>query len=126
QAASGTLAIRRAQAGLMKIDDIGIVFLVTTLTAFVPGLFSFPGSAWKRKGRAALPRQEQPQAGRACQTGRARAEPGHEGSSAGAERVWAKETKTGFTAIISLIGFSSPQAQAERCVVLEAYKCKLL
>jgi hypothetical protein len=45
--------------------------------------FSFPGSAWERKGRAALPLQECPQTGRACQAGRARAEPGHEGKSKG-------------------------------------------
>jgi hypothetical protein len=37
-------------------------FLVPTLTAFVPEVFSFPGSAWERKRRAALPLQEQPQA----------------------------------------------------------------
>ena len=67
------------EPGLVKIGDIGIAFLVLTLTAFVPGAFSFPGSAWERKGRAALPLQERPQAGRACQAGRARAEPGHEG-----------------------------------------------
>jgi hypothetical protein len=38
------------------------MFLMPTLTAFVPGVFSFPGSAWERQGRAALPLQEQPQA----------------------------------------------------------------
>jgi hypothetical protein len=42
-------------------------------------LFSFPGSAWERQGWAALPLQERPQAGRACQAGRPRVEPGHEG-----------------------------------------------
>jgi hypothetical protein len=41
--------------------------------------FSFPGSAWERQGRAALPLHDRPQAGRACQAGRARALPGHEG-----------------------------------------------
>ena len=51
----------------MKISDIGIVFLVPTPTAFVPGAFSFPGSAWERKGHAALPLQERPQAEPATQ-----------------------------------------------------------
>jgi hypothetical protein len=53
---------RRVNSGLVKIGDIGRVFLVATLTAFVPRAFSFPGSAWERKGRAALPLQERPQA----------------------------------------------------------------
>ena len=30
-----------------------------TITAFVPGFFSFPGSAWERKRRAALPQDRQ-------------------------------------------------------------------
>jgi hypothetical protein len=37
--------IGEAQTGLVKISDIGIVFLVLTLTAFVPGACSFPGRA---------------------------------------------------------------------------------
>jgi hypothetical protein len=64
----------------VKIGDIGIVFLVLILPAFVPRTFSFPGSAWERQDRAALPLQERPQAGRACQAGRPRAEPGDEGT----------------------------------------------
>src|SRR5215813_6723730 len=49
------------------------------LASFFNGTsFLFPGSAWERKGRAALPRQERPQAGRACLAGRVRAEPRHE------------------------------------------------
>jgi len=63
----------------MKIGYIGIVFLVPTRTAFVPGGFSFPGSAWERKGRAPLLVHDRQPAGRAWQAGRARAEPGHEG-----------------------------------------------
>jgi len=46
---------------------------------FVPRVFLFPGSAWERKGRAALPLYELPLAGKACLARRARAEPGHEG-----------------------------------------------
>src|SRR5262245_5541057 len=68
-------------AGLVKTGDFGRVFLVLTLTAFVPGTFSFPGSAWERNGRAALPLHERTPAGRACQTGRAQAELGHEDKS---------------------------------------------
>jgi hypothetical protein len=59
---------------------MGIVFLVLTLTAFIPGAFSFPGSAWERQGRAAPPLQERLQAGRAGQAGRPRAEPGYKGN----------------------------------------------
>ena len=85
----------------MKISDKGRVFLVPTRTAFVPGAFSVPGSAWDRTGRAALPLHERPPAGRACHSGRARA---------GTETVWAQGTKTGSPAILSLSEFSSPQA----------------
>jgi hypothetical protein len=42
--------------GLVKTGDIGMGFLVPAPTAFGPGAFSFPGRAWERKGRAALPR----------------------------------------------------------------------
>jgi hypothetical protein len=53
-----------------------------------------------------------PQAGRACQAGCARAEPGYEGISSGAETALAKGTKTGSSHIISLTEFSSLQAQS--------------
>jgi len=79
----------RSNPGLVKIGDMGRVFLVPTLTIFVPEAFSVPGSAWDRKDRAALPLHERPQAGRACHLGRTRAEPGYEGGRSGAETVWA-------------------------------------
>jgi hypothetical protein len=53
-------------------------FSLFHLTSFA---CSFPGSAWERQGRAALPLQERPQAGRACQAGRPRALPGDEGNT---------------------------------------------
>jgi len=65
----------------MKIGDMGRVFLVLTLTAFVPGAFSVRGSAWDCKERAALPLHQRPPAGRACDLGRIRAEPGYEGKT---------------------------------------------
>ncbi|MBI3797740.1 MAG: hypothetical protein HY268_12335 [Deltaproteobacteria bacterium] len=54
------LSHAQAPPGLVKIGDMGRVFLVPTLTAFVPGAFSVPGGAWDRTDRAALPLQEQP------------------------------------------------------------------
>jgi hypothetical protein len=62
-----------------------------------------PGSSGSASARAA--------AGRACQAGRARAEPGHEGNRSGAETVLAKGTKTGSAPTISLTEFSSLQAR---------------
>jgi hypothetical protein len=57
-----TTNIGQATPGLVKISDIGMVFLVRLLTDLVPGAFSFPGSAWERQGRAALPLSEHTQA----------------------------------------------------------------
>ncbi|MBI3796844.1 MAG: hypothetical protein HY268_07740 [Deltaproteobacteria bacterium] len=102
---------RQAQPGLVKISDRGRVFLVPPRTAFVPGACSVPCSAWDRNDRATLPLHERPLTGRACHSARTLAEPGHEGSRAGAATVWAQGTEPGSLAMLSLSEFSSPQVE---------------
>jgi hypothetical protein len=74
----------------VKIGGIGRVFLVPTLPAFVPGAFAFPGGAWERKGRAALPLQERPQAEPAKQ-GVPGQSPGTRVAGQDQQRSWRRE-----------------------------------